>query len=155
MYAAKEAQTDYKIYAAEQNQHSVRRLNVLSDIRHALANDEIVVHYQPIVDLDDRTVKGAEGLVRWEHPEHGLVPPGAFVQTVEQTGLIGPLTRHVLEHSIAECAAWRRDGRALSVAVNLSVRNLLDRDLPREIERMLDSLPRAGASRSSWRSPRA
>ncbi len=139
MYAAKEAQTDYKVYAAEQNQHSVQRLNVISDIRHALATDEIVVHYQPIVDLDDRMVKGAEGLVRWEHPEHGMVPPGAFVQTVEQTGLIGPLTRHVLEHSIAECAAWRRDGRKLSVAVNLSVRNLLDRDLPREIERMLDS----------------
>ena len=139
MYAAKEAQTDYKVYAADQNQHSVRRLNVLSDIRHALAGDEIVVHYQPIVDLDDRTVKGAEGLVRWQHPEHGLIPPAAFVQTVEQTGLIGPLTRHVLEQSISECAAWRRDGRALSVAVNLSVRNLLDRDLPREIERMLDS----------------
>jgi diguanylate cyclase (GGDEF)-like protein len=139
MYAAKEAQTDYKVYAAEQNQHSVRRLNVLSDIRHALTGDEIVVHYQPIVDLDDRRVKGAEGLVRWQHPEHGLIPPAAFVQTVEQTGLIGPLTRHVLERSIAECAAWRRDGRALSVAVNLSVRNLLDRDLPREIERMLDS----------------
>ncbi len=139
MYAAKEAQTDYKVYAAEQNQHSIRRLNVLSDIRHALASDEIVVHYQPIVDLDDRTVKGAEGLVRWEHPAHGLIPPGAFVQTVEQTGLIGPLTRHVLEHSISACADWRRAGRALSVAVNLSVRNLLDRDLPREIERMLDS----------------
>jgi diguanylate cyclase (GGDEF)-like protein len=139
MYAAKEAQTGYKIYTAEQNQHSVRRLNVLSDIRHALTGDEIVVYYQPIVDLDDRTVRGAEGLVRWEHPEHGLIPPGAFVQTVEQTGLIGPLTRHVLERSIAECAAWRRDGRAMSVAVNLSVRNLLDRDLPREIERMLDS----------------
>jgi diguanylate cyclase (GGDEF)-like protein len=139
MYASKEAQTDYKVYAAEQNQHSVRRLNVLSDIRHALAADEIVVHYQPIVDLDDRIVKGAEGLVRWQHPEHGLIPPGAFVQTVEQTGLIGPLTRHVLERSIAECAAWRRNGRDLSVAVNLSVRNLLDRDLPREIERMLDA----------------
>ncbi|MGI8711586.1 MAG: putative bifunctional diguanylate cyclase/phosphodiesterase, partial [Solirubrobacteraceae bacterium] len=139
MYAAKEAQTGSKVYAAEQNQHSVQRLNVLSDIRHALTGDEIVVHYQPIVDLDDRTVKGAEGLVRWQHPEHGLIPPGAFVQTVEQTGLIGPLTRRVLEHSIAECASWRRDGRALSVAVNLSVRNLLDRDLPREIERMLDS----------------
>jgi diguanylate cyclase (GGDEF)-like protein len=139
MYAAKEAQTDYKLYAAEQNQHSVRRLNVLSDIRHALTADEIVVHYQPIVDLDDRTVTGAEGLVRWQHPRHGLIPPDAFVQTVEQTGLIGPLTRHVLEHAIAECAKWRHDGRDLSVAVNLSVRNLLDRDLPREIERMLDS----------------
>ena len=82
-------------------------------------------------------MRGAEGLVRWQHPEHGLIPPGAFVQTVEQTGLIGPLTRHVLERSIAECAAWRKDGREMSVAVNLSVRNLLDRDLPKEIERLL------------------
>jgi len=139
MYAAKEAQSDYKLYAAEQNQHSVRRLSVLSDMRHALASDEIVVHFQPIVDLDDLRVTGAEGLVRWQHPEHGLIPPGAFVQTVEQTGLIGPLTRHVLERSIAECAEWRKSGRDLSVAVNLSVRNLLDRDLPREIERLLDS----------------
>ena len=137
MYTAKEAQTDYKIYTAEQNQHSVQRLSVLSDIRRALAADEIVVHYQPIIDLDDLRVRGAEGLVRWQHPEHGLIPPGAFVQTIEQTGLIGPLTRHVLEHSIAECAAWRRDGREMSVAVNLSVRNLLDADLPREIERLL------------------
>jgi EAL domain-containing protein (putative c-di-GMP-specific phosphodiesterase class I) len=61
------------------------------------------------------------------------------VQTVEQTGLIGPLTRHVLERSIAECAAWRKDGREMSVAVNLSVRNLLDHDLPREIARLLSS----------------
>jgi diguanylate cyclase (GGDEF)-like protein len=139
MYAAKEAQTDYKVYTAEQNQHSVRRLSVLSDIRHALVSDEIVVHFQPIIDLDDLRVRGAEGLVRWQHPEHGLIPPGAFVQTVEQTGLIGPLTRHVLERSIAECASWRRSGREMSVAVNLSVRNLLDRDLPKEIERLLNT----------------
>jgi diguanylate cyclase (GGDEF)-like protein len=137
MYAAKEAQCEFKLYAAEQNRHSVRRLSVLSDIRRALASDEIVVHYQPIVDLDDRQVRGAEGLVRWQHPELGLIPPAAFVQTVEQTGLIGPLTRHVLEHALAECARWRRDGRDLSVAVNLSVRNLLDRDLPKEIARLL------------------
>jgi diguanylate cyclase (GGDEF)-like protein len=137
MYAAKEAQSDYKVYAAEQNHHSIRRLSVLSDIRHALTSDEIVVHYQPIVDLEDLSVTGAEGLVRWQHPELGLIPPGAFVQTVEQTGLIGPLTRHVLEHSIAECASWRKGGRELSIAVNLSVRNLLDRDLPKEIERLL------------------
>src|SRR5579875_526335 len=137
MYAAKEAQTGVKFYTAEQNQHTKRRLSVLSDIRRALSRDEIVVHYQPIVDLEDRMVTGAEGLVRWEHPEHGLIPPGAFVQSVEQSGLIGPLTRHVLEHAIAQCAQWRREGREMSVAVNLSVRNLLDRDLPREIARLI------------------
>src|SRR6201996_3280289 len=139
MYAAKETQTEYKMYDAEQNQHSKHRLGVLSGIRHALLQDEIVVHYQPIIDLDAITVRGAEGLVRWQHPEHGLIPPGAFVQTVEQTGLIGPLTRHVLERSIAECAAWRKGGREMSVAVNLSVRNLLDRDLPKEIDRLLNT----------------
>ncbi len=143
MYAAKEAQCDFKLYAANQNQHSVRRLSVISDIRHALSSDEIVVHYQPIIELDELTVTGAEGLVRWQHPELGLIPPAGFVQTVEQTGLIGPLTRHVLERSIAECASWRKDGRELSVSVNLSVRNLVDRDLLREIERLLTtySLP--------------
>jgi diguanylate cyclase (GGDEF)-like protein len=137
MYTAKESQSDYKVYSAEQDRHSVRRLSVLSDIRHALASDEIVVHFQPIVELGDLRVRGAEGLVRWQHPELGLIPPAGFVQTVEQTGLIGPLTRHVLEHSIAQCADWRRGGREMSVAVNLSVRNLLDRDLPKEIERLL------------------
>ncbi len=143
MYAAKEAQSGYKVYAAEQNQHSVRRLSVISDVRHALTSDAIVIHYQPIVALDDLGVRGAEALVRWRHPEHGLIPPGAFVQTVEQTGLIGPLTRRVLEHSIHDCASWRLDGHELSVSVNLSVRNLLDRDLPKEIERLLatHSLP--------------
>jgi diguanylate cyclase (GGDEF)-like protein len=139
MYAAKEAQTGFKCYVAEQNRHSMRRLSVLSDIRRALSGDEIVVHYQPIVDLDNRLVRGAEALVRWQHPEHGMIAPGAFVQSVEQSGLIGPLTRHVLEHAISQCAHWRQDGREMSVAVNLSVRNLLDRDLPRAIGRMLDT----------------
>jgi diguanylate cyclase (GGDEF)-like protein len=144
MYSAKETQSDFKFYSADQDSHSVSRLSVLSDIRHALAADEIVVHFQPIVDLDNLRVTGAEGLVRWAHPTLGLIPPGAFVQTVEQTGLIGPLTRHVLERSIAQCADWRRNGNPdMSVAVNLSVRNLLDRDLPNEIERLLSaySLP--------------
>jgi len=143
MYAAKESDSGCQIYSAEHDHHSVQRLGALSDFRRGLATEEIVVHYQPIVDLDDLRVRGAEGLVRWQHPEFGLLPPGAFIHAVEQTGLIGPLTRYVLERSIAQCAEWRRQGRELDVAVNLSVRNLLDRNLPREIEQLLDaySLP--------------
>jgi diguanylate cyclase (GGDEF)-like protein len=143
MYAAKESDSGCKVYAAEQDHHSVQRLGALSDFRRGLETEELVVHYQPIVDLDEFRVRGAEGLVRWQHPEHGLLAPGAFIHAVEQTGLIGPLTRYVLERSIAQCADWRRQGRELDVAVNLSVRNLLDRNLPREIERLLDaySLP--------------
>jgi diguanylate cyclase len=137
MYAAKEAHTGCKLYAPELDRHSVRRLSVIGDFRRALVNDEIVVYYQPIVDVDGRHVRGAEGLVRWQHPEQGLLPPGAFIQTIEQTGLIGPLTRYVLERCIAQCAQWRATGKDLSVAVNLSVRNLLDRNLPNDIDAML------------------
>jgi diguanylate cyclase (GGDEF)-like protein len=143
MYTAKEAQTGVEVFTEEQSQQSVKRINVLTDIRRALADHELVVHYQPVVELDDFTVRSAEGLVRWQHPELGLVLPGEFVNTIEQSGMIGPLTRYVLERSVAECAAWRGDGHLLSVAVNLAERNLLDRDLPRDVERMLNvySLP--------------
>ncbi|HEY2772356.1 MAG TPA: EAL domain-containing protein [Solirubrobacteraceae bacterium] len=139
MYAAKESHSGCKLYAAELDHHSLRRLSVLSDFRRALNTDEIVVHYQPIVDVEGTSVRGAEGLVRWEHPDLGMIPPGEFIQTVEQSGLIGPLTRHVLERSIMQCAEWRRAGHDLSVAVNLSVRDLLDRSLPGDIEHMLTS----------------
>jgi diguanylate cyclase (GGDEF)-like protein len=139
MYAAKDSHTGCELYVAEHDHHSVQRLGALSDFRRGLATDEIIVHYQPIVDLEDLRVSGAEGLVRWQHPELGLLPPGAFIGAIEQTGLIGPLTRYVLERSIAQCAGWHREGRDLSVAVNLSVRNLLDRTLPKEIERLLDT----------------
>jgi len=129
MYAAKEAHAGCKVYATALDRHSVRRLNVLSDFRRALDADEIVVFYQPIMHMDGRRVHGAEALVRWQHPELGLLPPSDFMPIVEQTGLIGPLTRHVLERAVAQCAAWRRAGQELTVSVNLSVRNLLDPDL--------------------------
>jgi diguanylate cyclase (GGDEF)-like protein len=137
MYTAKEAHAGWKFYAAEFDRNSVRKLSVLSDFRRALAEDELVVYYQPIVDVAGSRVRGAEALVRWDHPTLGLLAPGAFVDTVEQTGLIGPMTRHVLERAVHQCVEWRRDGRELSVAVNLSVRNLLDRNLPTEIDRLL------------------
>jgi diguanylate cyclase (GGDEF)-like protein len=143
MYAAKEAQTGWRIYDPELDKHSAQRLSVLSDFRRALLDNEIVLHYQPIVELGDMVVCGAEGLVRWEHPQLGLLPPAYFIPAVEQTGLIGPLTSHVLDRALAQCAEWRRSGRAMTVSVNLSVRNLLDRDLPGEVEKLLSlhSLP--------------
>src|SRR6202000_1577971 len=123
----------------EQNRHSLLRLSVLSDFRNALSDDQLVVHLQPIMGLSDRSIRGAEALVRWQHPERGLLMPGDSVSTVEQTDLVGPLSRRVLERSIAACAAWRRQGREMSISVNLSARNLLDRGLPRDIVRMLDA----------------
>jgi len=129
MYAAKEAHSGCKVYAAALDRHSVRRLSVLSEFRRALDSDEIVVFYQPIMHMDGKSPQGAEALVRWQHPELGLLPPSDFMPIVEQTGLIGPLTRHVLERAVAQCAAWRHADQDLVVSVNLSVRNLLDPDL--------------------------
>jgi diguanylate cyclase len=138
MYAAKDAQAEYKLYAVEQNRHSVRRLSVLSDFRQALEDGDVDVYYQPIMALADRSIRGAEALVRWRHPERGLLTPGYFISTVEQTDLVGPLIRYVLEHSVDACAGWRRQGHQMWVAVNLSARNLLDRGLPDDIARVLD-----------------
>ena len=137
MYRAKETQSGCRLYRTDHDRHSLERLSVLSDARKAIDSGEIVVYYQPIIDARDHSVRGAEGLVRWEHPTLGLLPPAAFIPAIEQSGLIGPLTRHVLERSIAQCADWRRGGWDLSVSVNLSVRNLLDRSLPQDIELML------------------
>jgi diguanylate cyclase (GGDEF)-like protein len=137
MYAAKEAHAGCKVYATALDRHSVRRLSVLSDFRRALDADEIVVFYQPIMHMDGHRVHGAEALVRWQHPELGLLPPSDFIPIVEQTGLVGPLTKHVLERAVAQCAGWRRAGQDLTVSVNLSVRNLLDPEVPRLIGDLL------------------
>jgi predicted signal transduction protein with EAL and GGDEF domain len=139
MYTAKANGTGITTYTPEHDRHSLRRLNVISDVRRAIESSEMIVHYQPQVGLMDMRVHGAEALVRWQHPEFGLLPPSAFIHAVEQTGLIGPLTRHVLDRAIGQAADWWQANRYLTVAVNLSARNLLDRELPIDVERMLDN----------------
>jgi diguanylate cyclase (GGDEF)-like protein len=137
MYAAKEELSSHRIYQVRLDRHSRRRLTVLSDFRRALDGDELVVHYQPIVDIAASRTCGAEGLVRWQHPELGLVSPADLIPMAEQSGLIGLLTRQVLDRSIAQCAEWRAAGEDLTIAVNLSVRDLLDRELPGQIDCLL------------------
>lgn len=137
MYAAKDAQSGCKLYAAELDHHSVRRLSLLGDVPRALDADEFTVHYQPIISAEDFAVHGAEALVRWQHPQQGLLSPDAFVESVEQTPMIHPMTLFVLERSIDQCARWRRRGQDLYVAVNLSVRNLHNPRLPEEIAALL------------------
>jgi diguanylate cyclase (GGDEF)-like protein len=137
MYAAKEAQAGCKLYAAELDHHSVRRLSLMGDVTRALSDSEILVHYQPIISAEDFSLQGAESLVRWQHHEHGLLFPGSFIESVERTPMVHPLTMLVLEHSIVQCTRWRRCGRDLYVAVNLSVRNLLNPGLPDEIATLL------------------
>ena len=139
MYEAKAERAGHRFYTHGQDRHSVSRLSMVGDFRRALGtDDEIVVHFHPIVDLGVNRVHGAEALVRWQHPELGLLQPAAFLEIVEQTGLIGPMTDHVLRRAIAECAAWHAAGRDLTVAVNLSVRNLHDPMLSSQVAQLLD-----------------
>jgi diguanylate cyclase (GGDEF)-like protein len=137
MYSAKEQHAGHRLYTSNLDRHSARRFAVLTDFRRALASDQFVLHYQPMVDVEDARPRGAETLVRWEHPEIGLIPPTDFIPIAEQSGLIGPLTRYVLERAVTECAGWRAAGRDLIVSVNLSVRDLIDRNLPAEVSRVL------------------
>jgi diguanylate cyclase (GGDEF)-like protein len=130
MYEAKEKRTGVADYKADADRSSHERLLVLAQLREAIERDELVLHYQPKVSLKDGSIVGAEALVRWQHPERGLVPPMQFVPLAEHTGLIGPLTAWVLTQALTDTRRWWDRGRKLSVAVNLSVANLVDPELP-------------------------
>ncbi|WP_081784980.1 bifunctional diguanylate cyclase/phosphodiesterase [Cellulomonas sp. KRMCY2] len=98
---------------------------VIAELREAIEHADLVVHYQPQLQIRSGRVFGVEALVRWQHPRHGLLGPDAFIPAAEHIGLIGPLTQYVLDSALHQCARWRREGLDLTVAVNLSVRNLL------------------------------
>src|SRR6266511_4032856 len=116
MYAAKQTHAGFVVYDPAVDQHSPRRLALLGGLRRALERDELVIHYQPKADLNSGQVLGAEALVRWQHPAHGLLGPGEFIPLAERTGLIHPLTRWVLDTALRQAAEWRRAGHRLSIA---------------------------------------
>ncbi len=133
MYVAKRAGSGYAVYDPAHDQHSPARLTLETELRAALAAGALVLHYQPTVDVRSGRADRVEALVRWLHPQHGLIPPDQFIPLAEQTGLIVPLTQWVLETALAQCHAWEQAGRALGVAVNLSMRSLHDPGLPETI----------------------
>jgi diguanylate cyclase (GGDEF)-like protein len=126
-----------EVYSEDCNRFDARRLMLLGQVRGALDRGEFVLHYQPKVDLRTRRVSGVEALVRWRHPERGLLPPDDFIPLVEQTALIGPLTLTVIDQALGQLVRWRRRGIDLDMAVNLSARNLLDRTLPGQVADLL------------------
>jgi diguanylate cyclase (GGDEF)-like protein len=138
MYHAKRTGAGTAVYDPEHDQSSVRRLAMLGELRRAIAHDELVLHYQPSVDLASGRPSGAEALVRWQHPVHGLLAPVEFIGLAEMSGVIQELTRWVLDRAVRDLAAWALVGVTLPVAVNLSVRNLYDVDLPLWLGRLLE-----------------
>jgi diguanylate cyclase (GGDEF)-like protein len=137
MYAAKKAGTGHVIYDATCNQHSASRLSRMAELRIAIDQNELLLHYQPIINLKSATVYGTEALVRWLHPERGMIPPDEFIGAAERTGVIHPLTEWVIQAAMRQCAAWREIGLKLPISVNLSARNLLDPKLPDRIKTLI------------------
>jgi len=139
MYAAKVQNLGVSVYDPSFDGNSPAKLALLGGLRRALERGEFVLHYQPQLSLSTGDVVGAEALVRWQHPEHGLVYPDEFIPVAEHTGLIGPLTSHILDTALAQARTWSDAGRPLTVSVNLSARNLLDLGLPGQVAALLSA----------------
>jgi diguanylate cyclase (GGDEF)-like protein len=137
MYEAKTKGGGWRVYSLQSDQHITDRLANTEALRTALSSGHLVLHYQPKLELATGVVTGVEALVRWQHPERGLVFPDDFLPLAEAAGLMPALTRSVLEQALRQCAAWRSAGRDLHVAVNLSPSNLLDPDLADHIMALL------------------
>ncbi|HTD08739.1 MAG TPA: bifunctional diguanylate cyclase/phosphodiesterase [Solirubrobacteraceae bacterium] len=127
-----------QVYSPECDQFDATGLVLLGQVRSALERGEFIVYYQPKVDMHSRRIIGVEALVRWQHPEHGMLPPMRFIPLIEQTALVGPLTMYVLEQSLKQLVAWRRSGIDLELSVNLSARNLIDAELPGRVASLLE-----------------
>jgi diguanylate cyclase (GGDEF)-like protein len=137
LYQAKARQSGWIEYEPQRDDHSRTRLALAGELRRAISDRELVVHYQPKADLERGEVISVEALVRWQHPELGLLPPGEFVPMAEQTGQIRQLTLFVLDASVAQAREWQDVGLDLKVAVNLAMANLIDSQLPEDVAALL------------------
>ncbi len=140
MYVAKRGGAGHAIYDVEDDQHSPARLALVGELRRAIERNELSLFFQPKVDYRACRVKSVEALVRWDHPKHGLLAPDRFIPLAEQTGLIRPLARWVLEAALRESRRWYMAGQDISVAVNLSMRNLHDPEIAETIRELLGKL---------------
>jgi diguanylate cyclase (GGDEF)-like protein len=136
LYASKDVHAPV-VYAIEHDQHSVDGFGLVAQIRDGIENGELIVHYQPEVDLATGETHRVEALVRWEHPDRGLLVPDDFIPLARQSALIRPITRFVLDAALGQCRAWRDAGIEVGVAVNLAGRDLGDSRLEEEVTEAL------------------
>ncbi len=141
MYRAKEdGKNNYKFYSEEINIHTFERMALETSLRRGLERNEFFLHYQAKLDLHTKRITGVEALVRWQHPDLGMVPPVQFIPLAEETGLIVPIGKWVLNTACAQNVAWQREGLPpLSMAVNLSARQFADEDLVKDIADALEN----------------
>ena len=143
MYIAKRAGGSLAVYSADQDPYDINRVVLLGELRRAVDVGEISVAYQPKVGIVDGALVGLEALARWRHPRRGWVPPAEFIPAAERTGLIKKLTESVLDQVLKALASWQAEGCAVPVAVNLSMRDLLDPQFSRLV---LDRIALAGVA---------
>jgi diguanylate cyclase (GGDEF)-like protein len=146
MYQAKAARSGWRLYAFERHEPGLDRLQTIEDLRSAVTEGQLVLHYQPKIAPRTGAVVGVEALVRWAHPHQGLLYPDTFLPLAERANLMRSLTLVVLQSALRQCQRWRQDGLDLPVAVNLSAANLLDVQLPGDVAKLLAALglpPRA------------
>jgi diguanylate cyclase (GGDEF)-like protein len=139
MYRAKQMASEYAVYEPKFNLYSPERLGLMAELRDALDQNQLLLHFQPKLDIKTGHIVGVEALVRWRHPRLGMIPPEKFILPAEQTGLINPLTRWVLIEALTSSQLARSDGIRLQVSVNLSARLLHDPQLPKMIAEVLDA----------------
>jgi diguanylate cyclase (GGDEF)-like protein len=137
MYSAKGGRTGAAVYDEGRDGSGRHRLEDVAALRRAIAEDELVLHYQPKVALSSGEIEGVEALVRWRHPTRGLLFPDTFIDLTESAGLMASLTRRVIDKALAQARVWADGGRLLTVAVNVSPSNLVDEDFPGEVGALL------------------
>jgi diguanylate cyclase (GGDEF)-like protein len=137
MYKAKISGDGHHVYSSIDKSDGATRLRTIDELQAAMTSPQLVVHYQPKVDLVTGDVHGVEALVRWDHPTRGLLYPGEFLALIEESGLMRAMTRLVLEMALDQAAVWQSQGEHLVIAINLSASSLVDSDLPDEVFAML------------------
>lgn len=140
MYQAKKSEDHYSIFDKKMHVTAVKLLEVETDLRYAIQEDEFVAYYQPIVDLKSMRLMGFEALMRWNHPTRGLVPPEDFIPVSENTGLIVPMTLWMLRYSCEKLAKWRAknpENKSLMMSVNLSGKHFAQNDLVAQVKKIL------------------
>ncbi|MBI5938021.1 MAG: EAL domain-containing protein [Betaproteobacteria bacterium] len=137
MYVAKRSNGGYAVYDPKQDTYTLSRLTMGAQMRDAIKNGEMVLHYQPKIDIPTGQVISVEALVRWNRPGHGLVSPEEFIPLAEETGLIRPLTTHVLNAALCQAEDWRNEGVDIEMAVNISTKSFWDDDFVDMVQQTL------------------
>ena len=137
--AAKNAHKDYVFYSREQGDVKTQKPSLTADLRQAINEDQLFLLYQPKIDLESGRVTGVEALVRWQHPQLGIVLPDQFIPLAEETGMITQLTHSVSHKVLQQCQAWTRSGMRTTIAMNLSMWDLQDNDFADRMSGLLSS----------------